>query len=118
MKRLLAVSALTALGLAPAIGMACEYTDAAASASTAPPVLASSSPPAAATRVPAIAPAVAKATLPAKAVKPTTDPSEGPGARRQGCGAHPQLGPLRLQEARLCAGFFCVRIRSEADGRR
>ncbi len=78
MKRLLALSALTALGLAPAIGMSCEYTDAAASASIAPPALASSSPPPAATKVPGTAPALAKATLPAKAVKPATDRAKAP----------------------------------------
>jgi len=72
MKRLIAISALTAFGLAPAIGFACEYTDAATSASTTPPALAAASPPPQATRVPAATPVVSK-TLPAKVVKKSVD---------------------------------------------
>ena len=67
MKRLFAISASVAIGLAPAIGVACEYHDAATSASVTSPALASSSPAPEATKVPA--PVEAKA-LPKKAAKP------------------------------------------------
>jgi len=76
MKRLLAISAITAFGLAPAIGNACEYNDAATSASVEPPALASAPAPQA-SKVPAPAAKEVK-VVPAKLTKPAADKAKSP----------------------------------------
>jgi hypothetical protein len=67
MKRVLTVTTLALFGLAPAVGGACEDTDAALSASAPKPALAPSASASSAASVPASA--VAKATAP-NAAKP------------------------------------------------
>ena len=65
MKSVLAVTAVAIMGLAPAIGAACDYSDE-TSASTAPPALAASTQAPAASKLPASA---AAKTLTPKATK-------------------------------------------------
>ena len=76
MKRLLAAIALAVFGLAPAIGAACEYSDA-SMASSSPPAQLAVTPPPAASKVPA--PTTVAKVLPAKAVKQAPDKAKAPG---------------------------------------